>query len=169
MFGINVPNEVWSALIIITFFLLYPIVFKGSIEKGILKGRKVLIVISFLLSAFSLFLCYDWISGRFESEHDFYYLAFLTTVLFGGAIYFFGEGYLVKGKFDENRIVFQTPWSGKKECPWCSLREVNFSSTSNCYILEFEDGIKIRISTFLLGYLDLINHVRTLGFKVEDN
>jgi hypothetical protein len=169
MFDINISNEVWAALIIISFSFLYPVVFKGNIKKGALKGRKVLIVISFLLVVFSLFLCYDWVSGRFESDDDFYYLAFLTTILFGGAIYFFGEGYLVKGKFDENRIVFQTPWTGKKECHWSSLREVNFRSTSNCYIFEFEDGTKIRISTFLLGYLDLINHVRTLGFKVEDN
>jgi len=169
MFDINISNEIWSAMTVIAFFLLYPIVFKGSIKKGALKGRKVLIIISFLLAAFLLFLCYDWMSGRFESEGDSYYLAFLTTILFGGTIYFFGEGYLVKGKFDETKIVFQTPWTGRKECNWSLLRYVNFSSTSNSCILEFEGGLKIRVSTFLLGYSDLIDHVRTLGFKVEDD
>ena len=154
MFDINISSEIWSVMIVIAFFFLYPIVLKGSIKKGTLKGRKVLIIVSFLLAVFSLFLCYDWISGRFESEGDSYYLAFLTTILFGGAIYFFGEGYLVKGKFDKTKIVFQTPWTGKKECNWSLLRNVNFSSTSNSCILEFEGGLKVRVSTFLLGYSD---------------
>jgi hypothetical protein len=169
MFDINISSEIWSAMIVIAFFLLYPIIFKGSIKKGALKGRKVLISISFLLAVFSLFLCYDWMSGRYESEGDSYYLAFLTTILFGGAIYFLGEGYFVKGKFDETKIVFQTPWTGRKESKWSLLRDVSFITTSNSCILVFEGGLKIRVSTFLLGYADLIDHVKTLGFEVDEH
>jgi len=132
MFEINISSEIWSAIIVIAFFLLYPIVFKGSIKKGNLKGRKVLICISLLLAIFALFPSYDWLSGRFDSEGDSFYLAFLIIILLGGAVYFFGEGYLVKGKFNETKIIFQTPWTGRKECNWSLLRDVDFNRQHYC-------------------------------------
>jgi hypothetical protein len=57
----------------------------------------------------------------------------------------------------------------RKENSWSLLKGPSFNSTINCWILEFEDDMKTRMSTFLLGYedQDIVEHVKSLGFEVD--
>jgi len=68
-----------------------------------------------------------------------------------GMIYSFGEYYGVHGSYDKEGIVFNTPWTGRKEEKWKEIISIKFNSQANWYVLKFKSGKKIRLSNLLYG------------------
>ena len=87
------------------------------------------------------------------------------TVLFVGfgvgAIYCFGEVAFVKGEFDEEGIVFHTPWTGTKRERWEDLVSAEPNAWLSWYTLTFASGRKVRLSTFLTGHLSALEAARS--------
>lgn len=169
MFELNIPSEIWSSIIVLTLFAVYPRVMRTKVEQGKFRTRKLLIVLGFFTLIFAIFLAYKFLIGDIEGRNDpdaylFYGMLIIMTM---GSIYLIAEGYLVKGHFDKDKIKIFTPWTGKKEGSWDNLRHIKYGWFSGCLILVFSDGTNIRISTFLLGYKELIEHIKVLGFDVE--
>lgn len=72
------------------------------------------------------------------------------------AAYCFGEAALVRGTFDEQRLTFSTPWTGRKSESWNDLLSIEFIGLCSWYLLTFKSGAKVRLSTFLGGHLSAV-------------
>jgi hypothetical protein len=73
--------------------------------------------------------------------------------MFGlGAAYCFAEAAFVRGRFDADRIEFQTPWTGTKRESWRDLRSIEIAAWCGWYTLTFASGAKIRLSIYLTGH-----------------
>ena len=73
-----------------------------------------------------------------------------------GAIYCFGEAAFVRGSFDQQGIVFSTPWTGLKRERWTDLESVELNDWCSWYTLTFKSGYKIRLSRYLGGHLSAL-------------
>src|SRR5262245_45526074 len=89
-------------------------------------------------------------------EKDFWAKVALAMGFGLGAIYCFGEAAFVRGTFDEDGIVFSTPWTGLKREKWKDLASVEFNSWCSWYTLTFKSGSKIRLSRYLGGHLSAL-------------
>ncbi|WP_428772210.1 hypothetical protein [Vibrio sp.] len=69
-----------------------------------------------------------------------------------GAIYCFGEAKFVHGSFDQEGIIFSTPWTGLKKEKWANISSIKLSDMCGWYILTFKSGNKIRLSKYLSGH-----------------
>ena len=77
-----------------------------------------------------------------------------------GAIYCFGEAAFVRGTFDDEGIVFSTPWTGMKREKWSELVSIEENDWAGWFTLTFRSGSRIRLSRYLSGHqsvLDTIN------------
>ncbi|WP_339720228.1 hypothetical protein [uncultured Paraglaciecola sp.] len=74
-----------------------------------------------------------------------------------------GEGFFVKGSYDESSINFSTPWTGSKANNWRDLKSVKFNILCFWYVLQFNDGNTIRISSYLGGNCYLLDSLREKG------
>lgn len=82
-----------------------------------------------------------------------------------GAIYLFGEYFKVRGTFDEEGISFHTPWTGSKKEKWEDLKSIKFNSFTNWYVLTFNSGQRIRLSTLLSGHGSVLDLLRRKGHE----
>ncbi len=73
-----------------------------------------------------------------------------------GAVYCFGEAAFVRGAFNEEGIVFSTPWTGLKTEKWKDLESVELNGWCSWYTLSFRSGNKIRLSRYLGGHLSAL-------------
>ena len=102
-----------------------------------------------------------------DIENGFLPIMGLVTGFSIGAIYSFGEAYKVRGKFDSESIEFHTPWSGSKHEKWSDLVSVKFNATANWYTFTFNSGAKVRLSALLTGHGLVVDHVKSLGYRVK--
>jgi hypothetical protein len=84
-----------------------------------------------------------------------------------GAAYCFGEYFLTRGTYDDDRIDFYTPWTGRKAERWSELRTVELNSSANWYVLIFGSGRKVRISSLLSGHGAILSLVHAKGFLLD--
>ncbi|WP_326532796.1 hypothetical protein [Pseudorhodoferax sp.] len=82
-----------------------------------------------------------------------------------GAAYCFGEAAWVKGTFDHRSITFTTPWTGTRHERWQDLVSVQLNEWCSWYVLTFQSGAKIRLSTCLGGHLAVLDAIQ--AFKAE--
>ena len=82
-----------------------------------------------------------------------------------GAIYSFGEYFKVRGTYDDEEIDFYTPWTGRKVEKWDDLKSAKFSSPMSWYVLTFQSGNKIRISSLLGGNGGVLSKLNELGYE----
>lgn len=73
-----------------------------------------------------------------------------------GAVYSFWEAAFVRGTFDEEGIVFSTPWTGLKREKWKDLISVELNAWCSWYTLTFRSRNKIRLSRYLGGHLSAL-------------
>ena len=85
-------------------------------------------------------------------EKDFWARIALFVGFGSAALYCFGEAAFVRGTFDEDGIVFSTPWTGLKRERWADLESVDANGTCSWYTLTFRSGKKIRLSFYLSGH-----------------
>lgn len=142
-------------------------IFKGKVEEGKLKPRTLLAIFGILCAGFALLIIYGYFSGRFEDEESVWWLIGLEVCLWTGAIFLIGEGYLVKGSFDEENLEFYTPWTGTKKENWSSLVKVNHHVYNAYYALHFDNGTLIRVSDTLVGIEEFKEHIAKLGLHLD--
>ena len=65
-----------------------------------------------------------------------------------------------KGKFDEEKIYYQSIWGGKREQKWQDLVSITPKDSLSWYELKFSDGSKMRLSYFLGGVEELMEFLR---------
>jgi hypothetical protein len=161
------PIENWIIMVAVILVSLYPTFFKGKVEAGKLKPRKLLALFGVLTSGFAFLILYSYFTGRFDGDESVAWLVILEICLVGGAIALFGEGSLVKGKYNDKYIEFYTPWSGLKKEKWSTLTEVKHHALNAYYALRFENGTTIRVSDTLVGAPDLVEHLDALGINID--
>ena len=167
MLGLDAFKENWITIVAVVLVSIYPLIFKGNIEVGKLKPRKLLAVFGVLCAGFALLLIYGYFTGRFEDGEGIWWLVGLEVFLWAGAVYLIGEGHLVKGFFDAENIEFYTPWSGTKKKSWNCLVKVSHHVYNAYYALHFDDGTLIRVSDTLVGIEELKEHITTLGIDFD--
>jgi len=161
------PIENWIIMLAVILISLYPTIFKGKIEVGKLKARKLLALFGVLTAGFALLILYGYFTGRFDGDESVAWLVILEICLVGGSIGLFGEGYLVKGKYNDQYIELYTPWSGLKKEKWSNLTKVNHRVLNAYYALRFENGTTIRVSDTLVGVPELVEHIDALGISID--
>jgi hypothetical protein len=119
--------------------------------------------ISFFAGAAFFFDANVW-----ESTSDFLSVIALIAFFGSGAVYTFGEAFMVKGSFDKDQISFHTPWTGTKSEKWRDLLSVQFNGRANWYVLSFNSGSKIRLSTLLAGHGNVLQLLTAKGFDVPE-
>ena len=72
------------------------------------------------------------------------------------AVYCFAEAAFARGTFDQNGIVFRTPWTGVKREQWRDLVSVEQNDYCSWYALTFKSGRTIRLSRYLSGHLSAL-------------
>jgi hypothetical protein len=133
----------------------------SSVDGELRFGNSVIVLgwccLGFSALAFSAFF-YD--NDVWKDRGEFFAVVFLVVGMGIGAIYCFGEYFKVHGNFDDEGIVFHTPWTGTKTEKWNDLASFDFNSWGNWYVLEFKSGARIRLSALLSGHgkvLDLLS------------
>ena len=76
---------------------------------------------------------------------------FLSAAFGAAAVYCLGEAAFVRGTFDEDGIVFSTPWTGTKRESWKNVASIEFSSNYKWYAITFASGAVVRLSLTLYG------------------
>ena len=86
-----------------------------------------------------------------------FWAKFALTICFGlGGLYCLAEAALVRGSFNDEGIVFSTPWTGLKDERWKDLTAVEFNAWCYWYVLTFKSGKKIRLSQYLGGHVSAL-------------
>ena len=94
----------------------------------------------------------------------------IIGIFFGfgiGAIYCLGEYFKVKGNFNKQEIDFNSPWTGRKIEKWSDLVSITSSSFASGYVLKFKNGTKIRISNYLIGHGEILDLLKSKGYKID--
>jgi len=164
---LDIVKEGWITIVAVILVSLYPTLFKGKVESGKLKSRKLLAFFGVLSACFALLIFSGYLTGRFAGDDSVAWLVILEILLISGAVVLFGEGYLIKGKYDDQYIEFYTPWSGLKIEEWSTLIEVNHRVYNAYYALYFENGTTIRVSDTLVGAPELVEHLDALGINID--
>ncbi len=85
------------------------------------------------------------------------------------AIYCFGEAAFVRGTFDQDEIVFRTPWTGVKREKWRNLVSVERNDSWNWYALTFKSGKTIRLSRYLSGHLSALEMASARAVEEDES
>lgn len=133
---------------------------EGDLKYGLfIKGLGV-VCLFFSLGSLALYLTENYQVDK----------AGETTALIGlfvgfgiAAIYTIGEGFFVKGSFDKQSISFFTPWTGRKVQSWENLFSVKFNPICYWYVLKFNTGNVIRLSSYLGGHGHLLAQLQEYG------
>ena len=83
-----------------------------------------------------------------------------------GAIYSFAEYFFTKGHFNKTGITFSTPWSGSKKEQWSNLVSAYYSDSMSWFVLKFQSGKVIRISSYMKGFRGIVTILRKYGFEM---
>jgi hypothetical protein len=133
---------------------------KGQLKYGLfIKGLGV---VCFLFSVIPFIV---FLTGNYQIDKPGETAALIGLTLgFGvGAVYAIGEGFFVNGAYDQNSIKFTTPWTGVKNERWEDLQSIKFNSICYWYVLKFNSGKIIRLSSYLGGNGYLLEHLREQG------
>ena len=121
-----------------------------SVETyGKLHFGKFTLVLSVCCFVFSAFMLWVWIYVNHGGQDI--PIALLFICFSTGSIYTFFECFYTKGSYDKNGLNFKSPWQGSRIYSWKDLLYIDFNDILNWYILEFNDGKKIRISSYMHG------------------
>ena len=130
---------------------------KGS-EPGQLRYGKFL----WILAAACLLLAILPIASSLAGNDKDLGAKIALVVGFGaGAVYCFAEAALVRGSFNEQGIVFYTPWTGSKNESWHDLVSIKYVASCNWHTLTFRSGKHIRLSQYLEGHISAVEMAET--------
>ena len=130
---------------------------KGS-EPGQLRYGKFL----WILAAACLLLALLPIASSLAGNDKDFWAKIGLFVGFGvGSAYCFSEAALVRGSFNEQGIVFYTPWTGSKKESWHDLVSIEYIASCSWYTMTFRSGKKVRLSRYLEGHLSAVEMAET--------
>ena len=132
-----------------------------KIKRGELRYTFAYFVVALLNLAFAGLLWWVFLTKNYKEELS-QTISLVALILFFSAssIYLLGEVLFTKGKFDEEKIYYQSIWSGKREQKWQDLVSITPKDSLSWYELKFRDGSKMRLSYFLGGVEDLMEFLR---------
>lgn len=127
-------------------------------ENGQLHYGWQLWILGWGCAAFSLLMlsAFYFDKNVFTDLSEFIAVTLLLLFFSAGALFCFAGYFLVKGKFDAQGIVFETPWHGQIKQRWEDLVGHHYREFLECYQLEFRNGAHIRLSTMLRGHNDVL-------------
>jgi len=142
---------------------------RGSADPGGLRYGSWLVVLAWCCLAFvglavwALFYDLDvW-----EKRSELFSVIGLIVGFGGGAGYCFAEYFGTRGTYDDQRIDFYTPWTGRKTESWNELNGVEFNAQASWYVLTFRSGNKVRISSLLSGHGGVLSLLEKRGFPLD--
>lgn len=152
--------------IVLLSFISYKI--RASTDDGELKYGWGLLVLGWCCLAFVVLATYAlfYDQDAWKKPSELYSIIGLFLGFGSGAIYVFSEYFKVHGHYDDEGIVFYTPWTGSKKEIWCNLESVKFNSSLNWYVLKFKSGKIIRLSTLLGGHGGVLELLNKMGYDV---
>ena len=129
----------------------------GRLEYG--AGVKALGWIAVGISLIVLVL-------MFVMDHGEYLAMIGIVALFGFlGLFLLTETLLTTGYFDSNEISISNVW-GTKRGSWTDLKKVEFKNNGQYFVLEFNDGSRVKFSRMLSGHSAVCDHVKQLGFEI---
>jgi PIN domain nuclease of toxin-antitoxin system len=143
---------------VVTFFVIgYLKKSTYKIKKGDLKYTFSYFVIALLNLTFTILLWWVFLTKNYKEELS-QTISLVALIIFFSAssIYLLAEGLFAKGRFDDEKIYYQTIWSGKKEQRWQDLISITPKDTLFWYEFKFRDDSKMRFSYLLGGVEELI-------------
>ncbi|WP_028886805.1 hypothetical protein [Teredinibacter turnerae] len=159
----------WQGLITgaVTVYVLTYFTKKASFaaEEGELKFGLFMKGLGLVCLLFSIVPFVVMVTGNYQVDKPGETSALIwLTIGFGvGAIYTLGEGFFVKGRYDQDFISFSTPWTGKKQEKWDNLESVKFNVWCYWYTLKFKSGKVVRLSAYLGGHGHLLEYLEESG------
>lgn len=163
----------WQRIITV---LLTAIVFAAFIrisrsngKEGKLSFGAPIKILGLVCLIFSVVPLYIYLTKNYRTDviTETYALIGISFGFGVGAIYALGEAFFVKGDYDQLAITYRTPWTGVKDELWSGLKSITFNHSTSWYLLEFDSGAKIRLSTFLNGHRQLIELLELMGSDAE--
>ncbi|GLS84408.1 hypothetical protein [Paraferrimonas haliotis] len=73
-----------------------------------------------------------------------------------------------KGEFDERGLYFQSIWHGRRYYRWEDLIDVTHNSCFDHYVLSFYGKKSVRVSAYMQGYRELLEHIDSMWRDHED-
>lgn len=139
---------------------------RGKASDGQLKYGWGLLLLGFFCLAFVGFAIYAFIYDldAWEKPSELYSIIGLFIGFGIFSIYSFGEYFKVHGSYDNEGIVFHTPWTGAKDEKWVNLESIRFNSNANWYVLKFKSGKIIRLSNLLGGHGGVLQILLDKGY-----
>jgi len=133
----------------------------GTLRYGWGMALLGLCCLAFAALAFGAFF-YD--NDVWTDRSEFFSVLALIIGLGAAAAYVFAEYFLVRGRCDDQRIEFHTPWTGRKAEVWSNLMSAEFDSRMSWYVLRFRSGSTIRISRLLSGHGAVLRKLEEMGY-----
>ena len=134
---------------LIFFYIAY--VTKKEAEYGKLFFSKWILWLGFICLAFSIGMFYVLLSGQIKDELGEYIAISSLIIFFGGAgVASVLEYKMVKGTYNNRRIIFSTPWSGCKSFLWSEITKITYNDL-HIYVLHHKNGKKIRLYDYITG------------------
>ena len=89
---------------------------------------------------------------------------FSLIAMFGlSAIYCWAECVWTKGFFNDEGMVFQSLWGGRRYYEWHQLIDVKFNENLYWYVLSFKNEKSVRLSIYLHGHGELFEKLEAMG------
>ena len=148
----------WILKIVVTGLIFFYIAFitRKEAEFGNLFFSKWVLYLGFICLVLSLGMLYILLSGQVRDEFSQYFSIGLLIISFGGAgIASILEYKMVRGKYNNKRIIFSTPWSGCKSFLWSEIKKITYNDL-HMYVLHHKNGKKIRLSEYITGLDDVL-------------
>lgn len=142
---------------------------RGSAEQGTLRWGAWLVVLAFCCLAFAA-LAFSALfvdANVWEDGGELFAVIGLIVGFGSGAGYCFAEYFLTRGVFDDKKIDFYTPWTGRKTERWSDLCGAELNAQMSWYVLTFRSGNKIRISSLLGGHGGVLSLLEDRGFLLH--
>jgi hypothetical protein len=127
-------------------------------EKGVLKYKLPFYLVVIFNVAFAGLLWFILLSKNYQYHQLSQTFSLIALVIFFtlSSVYLTFEVIFVKGYFDDDGIWFESFWEGRRFQRWENMVFFDKNDLFSWYILEFEDGTKIRLSYFLGGVNNLL-------------
>lgn len=140
---------------------------RRSVNDGQLRYGWGLLVLGWACVAIAAFATWAFFydNDAWDKPSELYSIIGLFIGFGAGAIYTFGEYYRVYGSYDDDGIIFHTPWTGTKDEKWRDLVSVKFNSNANWYVLKFRSGKTIRLSSLLGGHGGILVLLAEKGYE----
>ncbi len=126
-----------------------------------IKGLGLVCLLLFFIPMFVL------ITGNYQIDKPGETTALIALIIgFGiASFYTLAEAFLVRGSYDSFSIKFSTPWTESKDERWEDLISVTYNGWCSWYLLQFNNGKVIRVSSYLSGSAGLIQLLQKHGYK----